>query len=180
MILIYHVPSDLYSQNSDSLKCWSNIDRLRWCDFKCKIPENGENSYLTAITSYRLIAIPFRNEDLLNYDVKLFFKKFESWTRDTTDYLLSHEQLHFDIAELYARKLRKTIQGLLEVTQRPTENDFESVIKKIYAENKNFQREYDEATIHGLDQEAQKKWTEKICLELERLKAYTSTLSDCD
>lgn len=44
-------------------------------------------------------------------DVYAYFSPRQSWYHKdmADDHLLSHEQLHFDITELYARKLRKKI-----------------------------------------------------------------------
>ena len=179
VIFISHFSSDLRSQNSDSIKCWSNEDKLKWSDFKGKIPDNEDSSYLSAGTGYRLIAVPFKKNDLLSYNIKLVFRKYESWTTDTAKYLLAHEQLHFNIAELYARKLRKAIQDVSKINRNPTEEVFKTVIQKLYLKNSDMQRKYDEETIHGIITESQIEWEKKISLELKKLEKYVSTPAEC-
>lgn len=178
IVFFVQVSADALSQNTDSLKFWCNKDKLRWDDFKGKIPDNG-NSYLSAGTGYGLIPVRTRKNDLLSYDITLVFKKYESWKKDTAEYLLAHEQLHFDIAELYARKLRKAIQDVPKTNRNPTEEVFNTVIQKLYLENASMQRKYDEETIHGIIAESQIKWEKKISLELKNLEKYASMRTDC-
>lgn len=178
IVFFVHVSLDTFSQNNDSLKCWCNGDKLKWDDFKGKIPDNG-NSYLSAGTGYGLIPVRTRKNGLLSYNIKVVFKKYASWKRDTADYLLAHEQLHFDIAELYARKLRKAIQDVSKTNQNLTEEVFNTVIQELYLENARMQRKYDEETINGIIAESQIEWEKKISLELKKLEKYASTLADC-
>jgi hypothetical protein len=176
IVLFVHVSSATLSQDIDSLKCWCR-DKLKWDDFKGKIPNGG--SHLSAGTSYRLIPIRTRRNDLLSYNIKVAFKKYQSWKKDTADYLLAHEQLHFDIAELYARKLRKAIQDVPKTNRNPTEEDFNTVIQKLYHETASMQRKYDEDTMPGIITESQIEWEKKISLELKNLEKYASTSADC-
>lgn len=174
-----HVSSDVLSQNSDSVKCWSEKDRLKWSDYKGKISSNPDSSYLHAVTWCSYNSKPFRKNDILSYHVALVFKKYKSWKRDTAKNLLAHEQLHFDIAELYARKLRKAIRGVSETISNPTRQDFTFVIQKLYLENAAVQNKYDNETVHGVIAESQVAWEKKICLELKKLKDYASKPEDC-
>jgi len=178
IVFFVHVSLDTLSQDTDSLKCWCSRDKLKWDDFKGKITDNG-SSYLSAGTAYGLIPVRTRKNDLLSYNIKVVFKKYVSWKTDTADYLLAHEQLHFDIAELYARKLRKAIQDVPKTNRNPTEEVFNIVIQKLYVENASMQRKYDEETIHGVIAESQLKWEKKIALELKNLEKYASTSADC-
>jgi hypothetical protein len=175
-----HTCYTLLSQDSDSLKCWSSRDKLKWNDFKGEIPHNSESLNLNAVSACTLMPIAFRKDDLLSYHIRVLFERYKSWTTDTTSHhMLAHEQLHFDIAELYARKLRKAIREVSEAIQDPDSNDFDPVFQKLYVESGDLQKKYDKDTIHGLDKESQREWTSKIFVELEQLKDYASKLSDC-
>lgn len=44
--------------------------------------------------------------------IKNYFDRNESWILVKEDYVLQHEQIHFDISELYTRKLRKSVESL--------------------------------------------------------------------
>jgi len=173
------ISSDVLCQNSDSLKCWSDKDKLKWSDFKGRIPDNADSLNLYAVAPCRLHAIPVRTHDVLSYHTTLVFLKYDAWARDTAKYLLAHEQLHFDIAELHARKLRMAIQEISKKIKNPKAQDFLPVIQKLYLENRNMQDEYDQQTYHGVITDTQQEWQKKIFLELNKLKAYTSTAADC-
>jgi hypothetical protein len=180
VVVVFQFSTDALSQTSDSLKCWSNEDRLKWSDFRGVKPTDANSSHLKAASAIRMIPTPFRKGDILSYKVKLVFRKYEAWKTDTTEYLLAHEQLHFDIAELSVRKLRKAIRGIARANPNPTSEDFFSVIEKAYVESGNMQAAYDEDTAHGVITEAQAKWKEKVCLELKKLQDFASTLGDCE
>src|SRR5687767_8341950 len=88
---------------------WNEFYRLQWHDFQGK---PGDESIGDAGAVVQIKAKPFIVKKKINYDVVALFNKRKSWTRDQSDALLAHEQLHFDIAEVYARKIRKKIEEL--------------------------------------------------------------------
>jgi hypothetical protein len=178
-VFVFHFSADVLSQTTDSLKCWSSEDRLKWTDFRGVKPKDAGSSFLKAASAIRITPIPFRKDDILNYNVKLVFKKYEAWTTDTANYLLAHEQLHFDIAELSVRKLRKAIHGIMKATPNATSEDFFLAIDKAYNETAAMQAKYDDDTAHGVIAEAQSAWEKKVCFELKQLKEYASTPADC-
>jgi predicted secreted Zn-dependent protease len=164
--------------SQDTLKCWSGTDKLKWSDFKGSIPLDQIKSSTKAVCPHRLSAHPSREKGILNYRVKLVFQKNRAWTRDTSKYLLAHEQLHFDVGELYARKLRRAIK---EVRLRePTVKNYQAVIEALISEENVKQDEYDDETVHGVIIENQRKWEKRIPIELEQLKEYASTSEDCN
>jgi len=77
------------------------------------------------------------------------------------DTLLAHEQLHFDICELYVRQLRKKI---MEADLDPME--FDKQINKMFEESwKDYQlkqQQYDNETGHGIIADKQLSWQEEI------------------
>jgi len=173
------ISPNVLCQSSDSMKCWSDKDKLKWSDFKGKRSENNEDNFLAARTAIATIPIASIKNGILDYQVKVVVRRYHSWTTDTTKRLLAHEQLHFDIAELSIRKLRKAIQCIRTAKQKPTEQDFDAVIEKSYLEHENMQDEYDQQTYHGVITDSQVEWQKKIFLELNKLKAYASTAADC-
>ena len=52
----------------------------------------------------------YSSETGFKYHITCQFDKNSSWGRVKTDYILSHEQGHFDIAEIYTRKLCKAFR----------------------------------------------------------------------
>src|SRR5687768_6828529 len=83
---------------------WNEFYRLQWHDFQ---GEPQENSIGDAGTVVQIKAKPYLVKKQVRYDVYALFNRKKSWARDYSESLLAHEQLHFDIAELYARKIRK-------------------------------------------------------------------------
>ena len=85
--------------------------------------------------------------------------------------LLAHEQLHFDLCEVYARSLRKTLAAAAL-----TPANVAAISKDAFLQTYQLYREqqalYDVETAHGLNQEAQTHWQKKISDALIVLKAY--------
>ena len=90
---------------------------------------------------------------------------------------MDHEQLHFDITELYARKIRKRFKELQDMG----ETDYEEYVKIYYELEKEldaFQQKYD-SEVYFREQN-QKEWIEKIAKELEELKEYECIPADSE
>lgn len=105
---------------------------LSWSDFKGK-PEKG-----ALATTCSGIVIEG------NKTVAIFYP-YESGTLTNDVAALRHEQLHFDITQMYARKIKYG-------------SDSKEAIKEwILLED-----QYDKETNHGLNMEVQKKWEQKI------------------
>ena len=82
--------------------------------------------------------------------------------------LLEHEQLHFDIAELAARKLRSRFDALRAACDDDDGSEriremVATVDRELHAE----QQRYDRETAHGLDARAQDQWKRRIRARLE-------------
>jgi len=155
---------------------WSPDKILSWGDF-----QGTPNYYCgySAITSSGIEYDCKANGAFFTINVKSEFYKKESWVKvngmDSVG--LKHEQGHFDISEVYARKFRKAV----------SETSFSSLtikykLKNLYAVNMNawgYEEElYDKETEHHKNMAKQYLWNERIALELNALKNYsTSTIS---
>src|ERR1700733_10251558 len=94
-----------FETKSSSLIDWSADKRLTWSDFKARPDENSPNAALTGTNIQFDFA--YSSQTGFTYHITCRFDKNKSWGRVKTDYILSHEQGHFDIAEIYTRKLCK-------------------------------------------------------------------------
>ena len=83
---------------------WKADSLLDKDDFKSK----AKGSAL-GFTASGIILYPSENAGVLVFYVEAIFVKSKSYITKFSDYVLKHEQLHFDICELYARKLRQKI-----------------------------------------------------------------------
>lgn len=156
---------------SDGLIQWQSNRLLKWPDFKDKAPKNTEHAALTH--SGISLDLSGNNESYI-ITVSAHFDQRKSWSkRDAeSDFLLNHEQLHFDITELFARKLRKKI--INGKWKRPEE--INEAIQPLYDQNKDewraFQAQYDKETNHSVDKETQALWNALVSDSLEAYDRY--------
>ncbi|MFM7727790.1 MAG: hypothetical protein ACKO7B_13880, partial [Flavobacteriales bacterium] len=91
---------------------WSHDYRLEWTDFKGKYDGMSPFSAQSNCV-YTLRTKPvFENDTMyLDEDIGPCFTRKASWVREDAlqDTLLMHEQLHFDLCELYARRFRQKL-----------------------------------------------------------------------
>src|SRR6187551_3093993 len=99
-------------KEEDDRILWSSKRKLTWDDFKGAVPDTTE-PFVSAISACS-IKLQYENIDslMINYKIENYFVKSKSWTISDDVKLLAHEQLHFDISELYARKIRKSFDSL--------------------------------------------------------------------
>ncbi len=160
----------------DTVIPWRNTSKLSWSDFKAK-PRNTTNA--AAVTASGLsfsFSIKQSNIRVISFTTQVYayFYPNESWYKpeQANDHVLKHEQLHFDITELYARKFRQRISKLkISNTIRKTLKALQEIINK---ELDQMQQQYDRETSHSRNAEAQKKWEKYIASELNKLSKYAS------
>lgn len=147
---------------------WNEFYKLQWDDFQ---GDPDKNSLGDAATAVSIKARPFLVKKEIDYDVVAIFNREKSWARDKSSSLLAHEQLHFDIAELYARKIRKKID---ELKDRGV-NDikvFNTAIHALLQESNEVDMNYDVETLHGALSKKQEYWTKHVKEELAKLGQY--------
>ena len=144
---------------------WDETRKLSWDDFRGVV---NEGSHADAATAVHISANPFRHKKRLFYRVDAYFVPEKSWRRSTSESLLRHEQLHFDIAELYARKARKKISEYRQMGIRDID-EYNRAIAKILQESNRVDIEYDFNTLHGTLSDRQIAWEKTIAMELEIL-----------
>lgn len=144
---------------------WSPHYKLKWEDFKGK-PDNtsqfGAVSYPGV--KYTLSA----NDDTFYVNVFCFFIKSKSWVRIISTTGLTHEQGHFDIAELFARRLRKAFAGY-NFNYPTVGKDIDNLFLTYKLERTNLDNLYDKETDFSRNRKMQQYWNEKIAQELKEL-----------
>lgn len=147
---------------------WSPERKLTWEDFKSPPDKNSPNAALTNTA----IKIDFSyNNQVLKYHIRCQFDKRNSWGRVKNDYILSHEQGHFDIGEIYARRLNKALQEY-HVHPETLSKDVNLIYQDIMQQYHDRQDEYDSETKFSIDTTKQSEWLKKIKDELAELSAY--------
>ena len=158
-----------FAQDTTDKIYWEQ-DGLKWADFRGTV---NKDSKFDANTNAGLsFAWGLRSENNViefNYDVSSYFNPLLSWVKPESDkaYLLKHEQLHFDITELHARKLRKKLS---EVNSISLSKDPKAIINRIYQEveneRKNMQLQFDKDSKHSLDKEGEARWQNFVRAEM--------------
>lgn len=164
-----------FSFGQDKELPWREGFKLTYSDFEA-IPNN--NHPFAAITysgmSYGFSADVINGKVKVDYEIKCYFVANKSWMKmDMADeVLLAHEQLHFDITELFARKFRQELS-----TMNFTENvkqEIREVYLRVNREKVAMQEEYDEETNHSKRRNKQKEWEIRVAEELQKLNAFAS------
>lgn len=155
---------------------WTKDRKLTWNDFQATPDYNHPYAAITySGMSYGFSAEIVRGKVAVNYTVNSFFVANKSWVkrryvRDSV--LLEHEQLHFDITELFARKFRKELSEM--VFTKNVKAEIKAIYHKITKEKAKLQELYDVETDHSKNAKAQKMWENKIATQLQKLNSFAS------
>ena len=106
-----------FSFVKDEFILWQENKKLKIQDFKADNKDTvkvNQQQFLGAISAIRIEYSSFqRNKNSVpDFSIKTYFDPNESWMLLKNDYVLQHEQIHFDLTELYARKMRKSVESL--------------------------------------------------------------------
>jgi hypothetical protein len=153
---------------SQDVIVWDSAARLSWGDFLGKAdPKSPWNAATVSGIVYKLNL----NGQGLTDSVTAVFYKSDSWVKDSTADGLIHEQGHFDITEIFARKLRKRIQEFV-----PKRGDLAHQLMLLYdeieSERKAMENLYDRETGHSADAVRQAEWNVRIRNALKGLEKF--------
>lgn len=153
---------------------WHETKKITWEDFKDTPNNNTRASAITASGISFGFSIKLQNNKVVDFstEVHAHFYPNKSWVKstDANHHILGHEQLHFDITELYARKFRYEISKL-SVSNNIKER-LNALQNNINSELKKMQNTYDAETNYSRNFEAQEKWKTFIALELKKYNTY--------
>jgi hypothetical protein len=161
-------PCILFGQKSnEELLKWDEVKKLTWADYKSK--PNPESDAAASTTTYLSVDYNITSTHF-GFKVQSYFSKTRSWGLHKTDYILSHEQGHFDIAEVFARKLQKKL-GEYKLNKKTYQNDLKKIYDGVTKEKSDAQNDYDRETNHSINKTKQAEWLKKI---EEMLKEYAN------
>lgn len=162
----------VYSQDkTDDIINYSSEKKLAWSDFKAK---PREDQAYDAMTEWGMHFSYSYDGNYFVFTLICQFQKSDSWVKEEkmTDELLEHEQLHFDIAEIYTRKMRKILLK--------TDYHVKTVYKVVndihedhYLECNRVQRLYDKETMFSTNRGKQAEWEKEIAKQLKSLAKYS-------
>nr|WP_299383648.1 DUF922 domain-containing protein [Allomuricauda sp.] len=148
---------------------WDGNKRLTWADFRGKVPPAAVPAATTASgISYRYSANLIHHEVHLDFEVNAYFYPNESWYKPEVcdDLILSHEQLHFDIAELFARKMRDKLERTSFSDN--VKQEIRDIYRDILKELEEYQDLYDWETSFSRNAQKQLEWNQKIAKALDK------------
>jgi hypothetical protein len=170
------------------LLCWQAGRKLRWADFQAPAnvlpPEDPLFATSAASCAPVLQVIGTKDETgRNNFFVTAALDRSRSWVRDPaatrSERVLAHEQVHFDICELIARRLRQHITQEYQAGGDVFAPVFRQELQGLLDEQASLNARYDHETAHGLLPMPQQQWQQQLVRELAELAAYASTASDC-
>lgn len=176
LVVFLSFGEDALAQRGKCKTCieWNENRKLTWADFRGKPNRSSHNEAMT--DSGMAISLDC-NDDRTDVKIETFFNPKKSWTKDhESTYLLAHEQLHFDITELFVRKLRKELK-ILGDDCRKLNQHIETYYEKNYRAFVKYQAAYDSETNHSINSEAQLRWQKKVSKELYELRSYASEIA---
>ena len=146
---------------------WSSNRPLVWSDFQGQ-PTYLKDTLYGAVTNAFLDNTPYKKNPFFIYLVSCFDKQ-TSWVTVDDSLGLIHEQGHFDIVEIYARKYNNEFKDL---KMKATEKDLPLQTKRfneIAEEMNKIQLNYDKETQCHLNQPEQTRWNKWIKRQLDSI-----------
>jgi len=145
---------------------------LTWADFKGAVPK----SKFIALT-HSAIKLDFGGEGkTIWFTIESIFYPKKSWKKKgVDDHILKHEQGHFDITEIYARILRKTLSETKFKKYDIIGDEVQRIFNSNFTACEKFQDAYDKETDHSKIKDEQYRWNAKISSMLDSLSSQTET-----
>ncbi len=163
-------------QQDEPAMSWNESYKLSWSDFK-DTPDSSTSA--VAITASGItfgFSVRTTDDQVTSFtsDVYAHFYPEKSWykKKQADTHVLGHEQLHFDITELHARKFRQRIDQIK--VSNSVRNQLKTLHNTINKELSQMQNSYDSETNYSRNVEAQTKWKVYIAGELKKLSKYKS------
>ncbi len=155
---------------------WTTSKKLDWIDFKAEAPRSRFAAYTFTVITMDYSLKSEGNSVQAKFEVTAAFNREKSWVKkdpeSRSDAIRAHEQLHFDIAELSARKLRRRLVGL-KLSRSQYKKEIQAAYNAEIEEGERLQKLYDSETNHGLDRDEQLKWRNRVDKELRELKIFS-------
>lgn len=151
-------PGSVVDPEGETVIPWTAERKLMWDDFLCEPKKEGD---AVASTSTSL-GLSYKVRDgQLSFHISCNFSKEKSWGALKTEYILAHEQGHFDITEVHARKLYEALYNY-EYNPATFKTDIAAIYSRIVKEKEEMQEAYDGLTDHSRRRGVQVEWLERI------------------
>jgi hypothetical protein len=146
---------------------WNEQRKLTWDDFRGQLDPNEPD--VTAAATFCGMGFEARPGKNRKLDIRVYNTFFpeHSWVRqgEQKESILAHEQGHFDLCELYTRKLKASLDAANNAGDN-SENMLADIYKLVMQDYQKRQQQYEDETHHGIIAEAQLQWQNMIAREL--------------
>jgi hypothetical protein len=153
---------------------WS-ARRLTWSDFRAQ-PTVGTGA--AAVTATTITSRMACLGEAFGFEVAALFYPDRSWVNHSLfvqlgsdRWALQHEQTHFDITEVHARRMRQFLTTLARPCDR-TERQLGEILERFMDDVESAQTSYDRDTLNGRDGGAQLRWDDDVQRTLESLAGF--------
>jgi len=157
--------------NNENIIQWSENYKLRFCDFTQVAPLNSDSLGMSRTgVKYSIDLL----DDTLVFESTAFFDKNKSWIKQRDSSTLNHEQMHFNLTEVYSRKLKERVQFSIKTNLKPEaiEAQIDSIFKLNQLELWKEQDLYDNIVKIAFNEEGQVFWNHKIDSSLTVSRAF--------
>jgi hypothetical protein len=169
----------LAAQDTATTILWSE-KKLTWEDFR---EDNTDEKYYKKAAARINSGIRVRRYDTISNSqitvgIYAVMHPYRSWVRKRAvgnGKVLAHEQDHFEITELFARKLRKALSETT-FTGKSYPKKMEKLIKQFRKDLSSMQYQYDQETTHGTNEQLQRWWHYFIINRLEELNDHKNAI----
>ncbi len=172
IFILFLVSFTAFSQKvveNDSLLLWQSGRPLKWEDFKGPQLNHYGNVLAETHGEIKTVSCIWSNENIPIFEVAVFLDKNNSWTITDDLESLEHEQVHFNIFELFARKIRMKFSDLNKRKIKSV-SVYRDTFDEYLEMNRKLQEEYEVDVL--VNQDKQLEWKSKVAKELEELKEY--------
>lgn len=157
-------------RNAEQSFTWDGARRLTWDDFKGGV-RRGADDNIAAETSCGIAletSLTGQQEQAKIYVFNTFDKQ-KSWVREGYDHpdVLQHEQGHWDICELYTRKMQARFDAA-HITGANLQREVSRIYEEVSNEYLERQEQYEQETQHGIIETEQNRWTATLTRELSK------------
>jgi hypothetical protein len=160
--------------NGQNAFSWEQHPKLSWSDFKAKPQRGLEHPEAVTDTGFRTQLMC--RGGTLEIDILAEFYPNSSWVKPNRKLtsLLKHEQGHFDITELYVRKMRNAIRNAHVDCEDDAKAEIagKGILRPLDQEWEKAEKHYDAETKDGSDIVRQTAASERIAAELKAFSRY--------
>lgn len=151
----------VHKNSTHKVVYYTKDKKLTWDDFT--VINNTSKLDVSESVTQIDIDINYENDVVSEVLISCLLLKDESWVlkKQMNNYILNHEQRHFDIAYIYSIRLIKSLNGISSESE--INNIYDNCIKGMTL----CQEQYDNETNHSINVEKQKEWDNKINSWLE-------------